>query len=84
VIAADANGGCVGGSTTGAHAVAATHRNSIALGPDCVGVSVGAVGDFEQPIAINNTKLHNVRVTTSLLAHRSTLAKVSCTRGSAC
>ena len=64
-MAAEENGGCDGGIVTGAHDAAATHCNWITGGPDCVGGSaaVGAVGECEHPIAINNTSPQSVRVT---------------------
>ena len=51
---------------TGAHEAAVTfHCRLITVGPDCVGVGagVGAVGEFEQPIANSKMSPQNVRVT---------------------
>ena len=65
VSVAEENGGCVGGNVTGAHDAAATHCNWITGGPDCVGgsVDVGAVGNFEHPMANSKTSPQSVRVT---------------------
>jgi len=69
---AEENGGCVGGIVTDAHDAAATHCNWITGGPDCVGgsVIVGAVGDFEHPIANSNTSPQSVRVTVASPSRR--------------
>lgn len=72
IVAAE-NAGCDGGVVTGAQDAAVTLQlSAMTDGPGCVGGSaaVGAVGEFEQPIANSNMSPPSVRVTTASLSRR--------------